>query len=164
MNSEVRAKEVRLIDKDGEQVGIIKISRAREMAEQADLDLVEVSPSANPPVCRIMDWSKENYHRQKKEKAARKQQRSITLKEIRLRPGIAAHDLDTKRKQTERMLLAGHRVKLSVRFKGREQSHPELGEKILTDLITDLEPISQILQPVRRAGREVSATLEPLQA
>ena len=133
INEEIRDKEVRLIDVDGTQLGIVATRKAIEIAEERKLDLVKVAPTANPPVCRVMDYGKYKYELAKKEKEARKNQKVINIKEIRLTPNIEAHDLNVKARTATRFLESGDKVKVSVRFRGREMGHTEIGREVLRD-------------------------------
>jgi len=137
INDKIRAKKVRLISPDGEQLGIVAIDEALKKAEDYDLDLVEVAPNADPPVCRIMDYGKYKYQQEQKEKDARKKQSQIIIKEIKLRPKIDMHDLDIKKKHIGRFLKDGARVKITVMFKGREMVHTELGKILLDNIIKE---------------------------
>lgn len=137
VNERIRAKKIRLISPDGEQFGIVTIEEALKKAEDYDLDLVEVAPNADPPVCRIMDYSKYKYQQEQKEKDARKKQSQIVIKEIKLRPKIDVHDLDVKKKHIKRFLKDGARVKITVMFKGREMVHTELGKQLLDNIIDE---------------------------
>lgn len=140
INEEIRDKEVRLIDVDGSQVGIVPIKKAMDLAYERKLDLVKVAPNAKPPVCRIMDYGKYKYELAKKEKEARKKQKVINVKEVRLTPSIEDHDLKVKAKRANEFLDDGDRVKVSVRFRGRELGHIEIGKEVLmkfTELTKD---------------------------
>ncbi len=137
VNEKIRAKKVRLISPDGEQFGILPIDEALKRAEDYDLDLVEVAPNADPPVCKIMDYSKYKYQQEQKEKDARKKQSQIIIKEMKLRPKIDVHDLDIKKKHIKRFLNDGARVKITVMFKGREMVHTELGKQLLDKIIEE---------------------------
>lgn len=131
INEEIRDKEVRLIDADGEQLGIVPARRAQEIADEKSLDLVKIAPNAKPPVCRIMDYGKYKYELAKKEKEARKKQKIITVKEIRLSPSIEDNDLRVKAKKANEFLKNGDKVKVAVRFRGREMGHTEIGKEVL---------------------------------
>ena len=140
INEAIRDKEVRLVGSDGEQIGIVDIVRAQNMADDAKLDLVKVAPGAKPPVCRIMDYGKYKYELMKKEKESRKKQKVINVKELRFSPNIEEHDLNTKANQAKSFLSAGDRVKVSVRFRGRELGHTDIGRKVLdrfVELVAD---------------------------
>lgn len=131
INEEIRAKDVRLIDASGNQIGVVPISRALEMANESKLDLVNISPNANPPVCKILDYGKYKYETLKKEKESKKKQKTINVKEIRLTPSIDKHDIEVKAKHANTFLKAGDKVKVSVRFRGRELGHTEIGKTVL---------------------------------
>ena len=133
LNEEIRDKEIRLIGDDGAQLGIMSAAQANAMAEEQGLDLVKISPNATPPVCKIMDYSKFCYDQKKREKDAKKNQRVVEIKEIRMSPSIDTNDFNTKVKAAQKFLTDGNRVKVSVRFRGREMAHTNLGEKLLMD-------------------------------
>ncbi|WP_343231732.1 translation initiation factor IF-3 [Tissierella simiarum] len=133
INEEIREREVRLIDVDGSQLGVVPTKKALEIAEEKRLDLVNVAPNAKPPVCRIMDYGKYKYELAKKEKEARKNQKVINIKEIRLTPNIETHDLNVKAKRAMDFLKDGDKVKVSVRFRGREMGHTEIGKEVLDE-------------------------------
>ena len=135
VNRQIRAHEVRLIDENGEQKGVMKTFDAIRMAEEAGLDLVEVSPNANPPVCKILDFGKYRYELEKKQRDAKKNQAVIKVKEIRMQPKIDRHDLETKSKFIAEFLTEGNKVKVSIRFRGRELAHPELGKDVLDRIL-----------------------------
>ncbi|MFN8141901.1 MAG: translation initiation factor IF-3, partial [Solirubrobacterales bacterium] len=130
--------KVRLIGADGEQVGIVDTDQARQMAREAELDLVEVAANAKPPVCRLLDYSKYKYEQEQKQKAARKHQTQVNIREIKLRPKIADNDYNTKKGHVERFLKHGDKVKVTIMFRGREQAHPERGRDLLYRLFEDL--------------------------
>ena len=138
VNRQIRAHEVRLIDENGEQKGVMKTFDAIRMAEEAGLDLVEVSPNANPPVCKILDFGKYRYELEKKQRDAKKNQAVIKVKEIRMQPKIDKHDLETKSKFIAEFLTEGNKVKVSIRFRGRELAHPELGKDVLDRMILEI--------------------------
>ncbi|WP_099203310.1 translation initiation factor IF-3 [Miniphocaeibacter massiliensis] len=131
INEEIRAKEVRLIDAQGEQRGVVSIREARDLANESKLDLVNIAPIANPPVCKIIDYGKYRYETIKKEKESKKKQKTITVKEIRLRPNIDKHDLEVKAKRANEFLSKGDKVKVTVRFRGRELGHTGMGKDLL---------------------------------
>jgi len=146
INERIRVPEVRLIDENGEQVGILPTDQALRMAQERDLDLVEVAAQSRPPVCRILDYSKYKYEQAQKQKAARKHQTTIVLREIKFRPKIAQHDYDTKKGHVERFLLHKDKVKVTIMFRGREVTHPERGQMILERIAEELEEIAQVDQ------------------
>jgi translation initiation factor IF-3 len=164
INERIRVPEVRLIDENGEQVGIIPTADALERAREQDLDLVEVSPTSKPPVCRILDYSKYKYEQEQKAKAARKHQQQVNVREIKLRPKIAQHDYETKRGHVERFLRQQDKVKVTIMFRGREQAHPERGRALLQRLYDDIEDLATIEQEPEQEGRNMSMLLAPVRA
>lgn len=161
INEEIRDKEIRLIDDQGEQVGIVSAKQAMDLAFQRKLDLVKVAPNARPPVCRIMDYGKYKYEMAKKEKEARKNQKVINIKEIRMTPNIEAHDLSVKAKRACEFLEDGDRVKVSVRFRGREMGHTEIGLEVLNDFVQLISDFGQIDKPAKLEGRSMVMFLAP---
>jgi translation initiation factor IF-3 len=161
INERIRVPEVRLIDENGEQVGIIPTADALERARERDLDLVEVSPTSKPPVCRILDYSKYKYEQEQKAKAARKHQQQTNVREIKLRPKIAQHDYETKRGHVERFLKQQDKVKVTIMFRGREQSHPERGRMLLDRLLEDVSEIGVLEQAPLQEGRNMTMLLGP---
>jgi len=135
----IRAAEVRLIDADGKQVGIVPIQQAQEIAREKDLDLVEISPTANPPVCKVMDYGKYVFQQKKKQTEAKKKQKVIVVKEVQFRPRIDEHDFEFKKNNIIRFLQHGDKVKASIRFRGREMTHMELGKAVLDRLLADIK-------------------------
>ena len=164
INERIRVPEVRLIDENGEQVGILPTDQALRMAQDRDLDLVEVAAQSRPPVCRILDYSKYKYEQAQKQKAARKHQTTIVLREIKFRPKIAQHDYDTKKGHVERFLLHKDKVKITIMFRGREVTHPERGQMILERLAEELEEIAQVDQRPQQDGRNMTMMLSPSKA
>jgi translation initiation factor IF-3 len=162
INERIRVPEVRLIGPDGQQVGILKTAEALRYAQERDLDLVEVAPDAKPPVCRVLDYSKYKYEQAQRQKAARKHQQQITIREIKFRPKIAQHDYDTKKGHVERFLKAKDKVKVTIMFRGREQAHPERGEMILNRLAEELEDVAVVEQRPIQDGRNMTMMLGPL--
>ncbi|MBC8264982.1 MAG: translation initiation factor IF-3 [Anaerolineales bacterium] len=160
INEDIRAKEVRLIDEKGQQVGIVPFRDALEAAQARDLDLVEVAPNANPPVCRLMDYGKFLYEQAKREKKARKAQKT-EVKEIRLRPKIGEHDVAFKVRDARRFLNDGLKVKVRVSFRGREITYPEIGRELLKRIAQELEDVSTIEQSPRMEGRSLLMILSP---
>jgi translation initiation factor IF-3 len=146
---------------DGSQVGIVTIQDALDRARSSDLDLVEVAPQANPPVCRIMDYGKYKYERALRQKEARKKQARIEVKEIKFRPKIDRHDYETKKGHVVRFLEAGARVKVTIMFRGREMAHTELGQRILDRLVEDLDGLATVEQPSKLDGRNMVMVLAP---
>ncbi len=161
INERIRVPEVRLIGENGGQVGIIKTAEALEYAVERDLDLVEVAPNSKPPVCRVLDYSKYKYEQAQKQKAARKHQQQITIREIKFRPKIAEHDYDTKKNHVIRFLTAKDRVKVTIMFRGREVAHPERGEAILLRLAKELEDLAVVEQRPTQDGRNMTMMLAP---
>jgi translation initiation factor IF-3 len=161
INERIRVPEVRLIDENGEQVGIVPTPDALERARESDLDLVEVSPTSKPPVCRILDYSKYKYEQEQKAKQARKHQQQVNVREIKLRPKIAQHDYETKRGHVERFLKQQDKVKVTIMFRGREQSHPERGRMLLDRLLEDVSEIGVLEQAPLQEGRNMTMLLGP---
>jgi translation initiation factor IF-3 len=164
INERIRVPEVRLIDENGEQVGVIPTDQALEQARERDLDLVEVSPTSKPPVCRILDYSKYKYEQEQKAKAARKHQQQVNVREIKLRPKIAQHDYETKRGHVERFLKQHDKVKVTIMFRGREQSHPERGRMLLDRLLQDISELATVEQEPLQEGRNMTMLLAPTRA
>jgi len=163
-NERIRVPEVRLIDENGEQVGIVPTNEALERARNSDLDLVEVAPNSKPPVCRILDYSKYKYEQEQKAKQARKHQQQTNVREIKLRPKIAQHDYETKRGHVERFLKQQDKVKVTIMFRGREQSHPERGRMLLDRLLEDVSEIGVMESPPLQEGRNMTMLLGPTRA
>lgn len=162
VNEKIRVPEVRLIDAGGGQVGVVKTEVALKQAEESDLDLVEVAPTAKPPVCKILDYSKYKYEQEQKRKVARKHQQLVSVREMKLRPKIATHDYETKRNHIERFLKEKAKVKVTIMFRGREMAHPERGEMLLQRLADDLEGIGEIEQEAIQEGRNMYMMLAPV--
>ncbi len=161
INEEIRIREVRVTGADGEQLGIMATRDALHMAEEQHLDLVEVAPKAKPPVCRIMDFGKYRYEQQKREKEARKKQKVITIKEVKLRPNIEQHDFDVKLKNALRFVQEGNKVKVTIMFRGRELSHPELGKEVLTRVADQLNDSVSIERGAKLEGKNMTMILAP---
>lgn len=161
INDEIRDKELRVISSDGSQLGLMSASRALELAEEQNLDLVKIAPQAKPPVCKIMDYGKYRFEQAKREKEARKNQRVIEIKEIRLSLNIDTHDFNTKLSHATRFLNGGAKVKVSIRFRGREMGHPELGYDIMNKFASAAEEISVIEKPAKLEGRSMLMFLAP---
>jgi translation initiation factor IF-3 len=161
INEKIRADQVRLIGPDGEQVGIVAVNEALSYADRLNLDLVEVAPMANPPVCKVMDYGKYRYEQEQKAKEARKRQTTISIKEIKLRPKIDDHDFETKKGHVERFLKKGDKVKLTIMFRGRELVHPHLGEKLLRRMAEDLADIGEVESQPNLDGRNMVMMLAP---
>ena len=164
INERIRVPEVRLIGEDGQQIGVIKTEEALSYARDRDLDLVEVAPDARPPVCRVLDYSKYKYEQEQKQKQARKHQQQITVREIKFRPKIAQHDYDTKKGHVERFLRNQDKVKVTIMFRGREVTHPERGEMILSRLADELAELAVIEQRPIQDGRNMTMMLAPAKA
>jgi translation initiation factor IF-3 len=161
INERIRVAEVRLIDEDGSQIGVIKTDDALRMAAERDLDLVEVAPDSRPPVARLLDYSKYKYEQEQKAKAARKHQQQVNVREIKLRPKIADHDYATKRGHVERFLRQSNKVKVTIMFRGREQAHPERGRALLDRLYEDVGELAVIEQAPQQEGRNMHMMLAP---
>lgn len=162
INEEIRCKEVRLVDDGGEQLGVMSPREAAKIAGEKGLDLVEVAPTANPPVCRIMDYGKFKYEQSKKEREAKKNQRIISVKEVKLRPNIEDHDFLTKAKNAAKFLEAGDKVKVTIMFRGREITHPELGKVLCDRFAVELGNISKIEKEAKVEGRNMIMILTPI--
>jgi len=161
INDAIRAREVRLIDETGQNVGVVSKFDALARAEEAGLDLVEVSPDAEPPVCKILDFGKYKYQEQKKAAEARKHQKIVEIKEIKMRPGIDDHDYDVKMRAIKRFFEEGDKVKVTLRFRGREMAHQQLGMAVLVRVKTDVEPIAKVESEPRFEGRQMVMVLAP---
>lgn len=161
INERIRVSEVRLIDEEGEQQGVVETAKALAYARERDLDLVEVSPGSKPPVCRVLDYSKYKYEQEQKAKAARKHQQQVNVREMKLRPRIADHDYETKKGHVERFLRGKDKVKVTIMFRGREMAHPEQGRALLERLHEDLSEIAVIEQPPLQEGRNMTMVLGP---
>jgi translation initiation factor IF-3 len=161
INERIGVREVRLVDEEGKQIGVIETQKALEMAQERDLDLVEVAPNSRPPVARLLDYSKYKYEQEQKAKAARKHQQQINVREIKLRPKIADNDYRTKKGHVERFLRGGDKVKVTIMFRGREQAHPERGRMLLQRLFDDLDGLGVIEQNPLQEGRNMHMLLAP---
>ena len=161
INSDIAAASIRLIGVEGENVGVVSIDEAMQMAENVGLDLVEISPDADPPVCKILDYGKFKYEAQKKKSEARKKQKTIDVKEIKMRPGIEEHDYQVKMRAMNRFLDSGDKVKVTLRFRGREMAHQELGAKVLERVQGDLEEQAKVDQFPKMEGRQMTMVLAP---
>ena len=161
LNEEIQDKEVRLIGEDGSQLGIVSAQQANEMAEERGLDLVKISPNAVPPVCKIMDYSKFCFDQKKREKEAKKNQKVVEIKEIRMSPSIDTNDFNTKAKNAQKFLKEGNRVKVSVRFRGREMAHTNIGEKLLMDFAEACSEVSSMEKNPKLDGRFMAMFLAP---
>lgn len=161
LNEEIQDKELRVIGSDGTQLGIMSSEAALALAAEQDLDLVKISPTANPPVCKIMDYGKFRFDQMKKEKEARKNQRVVEIKEVRMSPGIDTNDFNTKMKNAIRFLKDGNRVKVSVRFRGREMAHTNIGEQLLVKFAEGCSEIANMEKNPKLEGRFMSIFLSP---
>ncbi len=161
VNERIEADPVRLIDADGEQVGVVGLDEALAKADDGGLDLVEISPNSDPPVCKILDYGKYKYEEQKKRNEARKKQKVIEVKEVKMRPGIEQHDYDVKMRAMRRFLGEGDRVKVTLRFRGRELAHQHLGMKVLDRIRDDLEEIAKVEQLPKMEGRQMIMVVTP---
>ena len=159
INEEIRDREVRLIGADGEQLGIMPSKEALRLAREAELDLVKVAPMAKPPVCKIIDYGKYRYEMARKEKEAKKKQKSIEVKEIRLSPHIDVNDLNTKTVNARKFLEKGNKVKITLRFRGREMAHMNASRHILEDFAKSVEDIAVIDKPIKQEGRSLTMFL-----
>jgi translation initiation factor IF-3 len=162
VNRQIRISPVRVIAPDGEQVGILPVERALEIAEEQGLDLVEVAPLARPPVCRIMDYGKFRYEEQRQAREARKKQHHVQLKEVKMRPGIEDHDFEFKVRHARKFLQEGNKVKLTMMFRGRQMAHPEFGRQVLDRVFGELQDISKVEANPMLEGRSMVMVLAPL--
>ena len=161
LNEEIRDKEIRLIGAEGAQLGIMSAAQANQLAEEQGMDLVKISPNAVPPVCKIMDYSKFCYDQKKREKDAKKNQKVVEIKEIRMSPSIDTNDLNTKIKAAQKFLADGNRVKVSIRFRGREMAHTNIGEKLLMDFADACTEIATMEKNPKLEGRFMAMFLAP---
>jgi translation initiation factor IF-3 len=161
VNHQINVPQVRLVREDGTMVGVVPTREAISMAADAGLDLVEVSPNATPPVCKILDFGKFKYEEQKRKNEARKKQKVIEVKEIKLRPGIDTHDYDVKMRSIHRFLEEGDKVKVTMRFRGREMAHQELGAKVLDRVKADLDAIAKVESAPKMEGRQMIMVISP---
>ena len=155
INEQIRDKEVRLIGPDGEQIGVMSSKEAYFKAKDAGLDLVKISPNAKPPVCKIVDYGKYRYEQTRKAKEAKKKQRTVETKEIRLSPNIDTNDLNTKVNQTKKFLQKGNKIKVSLRFRGREMAHKDVGREILNYFYEQLKDVAVVDKPAKMEGRSM---------
>ena len=161
INEEIRIREVRVTDENGEQLGIMQTRDALKLAEDRHLDLVEVAPKARPPVCKIMDFGKYRYEQQKRDKEARKKQKVVTVKEVKLRPNIEQHDFDVKLKNAQRFIEEGNKVKVTIMFRGRELSHPEIGNSILDKIAAAMADTVNVERGAKLEGKNMTMILSP---
>ncbi|APO86446.1 MAG: translation initiation factor IF-3 [Marivivens sp.] len=162
INERIRCPEIRLIGAEGENVGVVTPAQALQMAEEAGLDLVEISPNATPPVCKIMDFGKFKYEQQKKEAEARKKQKIIEIKEVKFRPGTDKHDYDVKMRSVLKFLGNGDKVKVTLRFRGREMAHQDLGRQLLEQIAGDITEFGKIENMPKMEGRQMVMMIGPL--
>lgn len=161
INEEIRDREIRVISDDGEQLGIMSAAEALKIAESRNLDLVKIAPMAKPPVCKIMDYGKFRFEKAKREKEAKKNQKTIEIKEIRLSLNIDTHDFETKINHARKFIASGNKVKVSIRFRGREMAHPELGQVIMKRCAEALVDCASIEKPAKLEGRQMLMFLAP---
>ena len=161
INEDIEVSEVRLVAEDAEQLGIVSLEAALQRAADAGMDLVEVSPNASPPVCKIIDYGKLKYQEQKKKNEARKKQKTIEVKEIKLRPNIDTHDYDVKMRSARRFIDDGDKVKVTLRFRGREMAHQELGANVLARVREETEEIAKVEAMPKMEGRQMVMVLAP---
>jgi len=161
VNDQITVDKVRLVDAEGNMAGVVSTREALRMAEEAGLDLVEVSPNADPPVCKILNYGKYKYEQQKKANEARKKQKTVDVKEIKIRPGIEDHDYEVKMRSARRFLEDGDKVKVTMRFRGREMAHQEIGQKLLAQMKGELADVSKVEMEPRLEGRQMIMVLIP---
>ncbi|MFA5882273.1 MAG: translation initiation factor IF-3 [Acidimicrobiia bacterium] len=162
INDRIRAREVRLIGADGAQLGVQPLPAALAMARDLELDLVEVAPSADPPVCKIMDFNRWKYEQDQKRKESRRKATQVVIKEMKFRPKIDGHDYETKMRHVERFLAEGNKVKLTIMFRGREMAHPELGLRILNRIADQVSEYAMVESAPRQDGRNMTMVLHPM--
>ena len=162
INREIRAPQVRLIGKDGKQVGVVTIEQAQAQAKQDGLDLVEISPNAKPPVCKVIDYGKFRYQMTKKERESKKAQHQAKLKEIKVKPNIDEHDLLVKIKHAREFIEKGNKVRVTCMFRGREMARPELGYRVTNRIVEELEGVAQVESRPKLMGRNLSLVLAPI--
>ncbi len=160
-NGEITAKEVRLIGADGENIGIVSIREAMRLANDADLDLIEISPNAAPPVCKILDLGKYRYEQQKKKAEARKNQKVVEIKEVKLSPNIDTHDYEVKLRNAQRFINDGNKVKFTLRFRGREMAYLQQGQEVMNRVVTDSEAYAKVEQAAKLEGKQMTMVLSP---
>ena len=159
INEQIRDREVRLIGQDGEQLGIMSAREAQKIAQEAELDLVKIAPTAKPPVCKIIDYGKYKYEQTRKEKEAKKKQKTVDVKEVRLSPNIDTNDLNTKVNNAKKFIQKGNKVKVTLRFRGREMAHMQTSKHILDDFAELLKDVASIEKPAKLEGRSMSMVL-----
>ncbi|MEG2787403.1 MAG: translation initiation factor IF-3 [Romboutsia sp.] len=161
INDQIRDKEVRLLSETGEQLGVVSLKEAQAMANSKNLDLVQISPNANPSVCKLMDYGKFKYEQSRKEKEARKNQKTVTVKEVRLRPGIDTGDLNTKANNAIKFLQKGDKVKVELRFRGRELGHKDIGKAVMLKFIETLKEFGEPTNPPKFEGNNMVVIIDP---
>lgn len=161
MNEQIRVRQVRLIDEEGEQLGIVPIEEALTLAEDRGLDLVEVSPNADPPVCRVMDYGKFKYRQRKRSHEAKKKQKTVLVKEVKMRPKTEEHDIEYKSRNIRRFLTEGNKAKITVMFRGRELVHPHLGRRLLDRVAQEMADLAEVEQAPLQEGRNMIMILAP---
>ena len=159
INEQIRDKEVRLIGENGEQLGVMSARDALKLAKEAELDLVKIAPTAKPPVCKIIDYGKYKYELTRKEKEAKKKQKTVEIKEVRLSPNIDTNDLNTKMNNAKKFIAKGNKVKVTLRFRGREMAHVQQSKHILDDFAKQLEDVASVEKPAKLEGRNMSMVL-----
>jgi len=161
INEQIREKEVRVVSDSGEQLGIMATDKAQALADEADMDLVNISPNANPPVCKIMDYGKFRFEQGKKQKEAKKNQKTVEIKEMRLSATIDTHDMEIKAKNVRKFLVAGDKVKVSIRFRGRQLAHTDKGREVMKTFIEMLEDVATVEKNAKMEGRSMFMVLTP---
>ena len=161
-NERIKALDVQVIGSDGGNLGVMQLNRAIQLARDESLDLIEISPNANPPVCKIMDMGKYKYDLQKKANQAKKKQKIVSLKEIKLRPGTEIHDYNFKIKNAKKFITKGDKVKFTVKFKGREMQHTELGKKLMNRIIEETKDIAKVESQPKFEGRQMVMIIQPI--
>ena len=159
INEEIRDREVRVVSESGEQLGIMSAREAMKLAQEAELDLVKIAPTAKPPVCKIIDYGKYRYEQARKEKEAKKKQRTVEVKEVRLSPNIDTNDLNTKMNNARKFISKGNKVKVTLRFRGREMAHMQQSKHILDDFAEKMKDVAVIEKPAKLEGRSLSMVL-----
>ena len=159
INEQIRDREVRVVSADGEQLGVMSSRDAMKLAREAELDLVKIAPKAQPPVCKIIDYGKYKYEQSRREKEAKKMQKTVEVKEVRMSPNIDANDLNTKVNNAKKFILKGNKVKVTLRFRGREMAHVQQSKHILDDFADMLKDVAQVEKPAKLEGRNMSMVL-----
>jgi len=162
VNNQIRAREVRVIDDEGEQLGVMHIRQAIDIANERELDLVEVAPNANPPVCRLMDYGKYLYEKQKRERESRKAQKQVDVKEVRLSPKIGEHDVQVALTKIRKFAKEGDKIRIRIRFRGREIHHPEVARELLKRVATDVQDVTTVEAMPNMDGRSMIMVLAPV--